>query len=60
MSCSLLKETDEQMAQQLLASVMEKMNNCEVFPGARRTLGSERFHHLIRGKHSRSQGRRHL
>lgn len=34
-SCSLLKETDEQMMQQLIPSVMEETNNCKVFLGAR-------------------------
>lgn len=59
-SCSLLKETDEQMTQQLLASVMEETNSCKVFLGTRRIWGSESFHHFICGKHCRSQGRRCL
>lgn len=54
----LLKDIGEQMTQQLLANVMEEIHNHKVFLGARRS--SESFHHLICGKHYRSQDRRHL
>lgn len=39
---------------------MEEIHNCKAFLGAKRTLGSESFHHFIRGKCCGGRGRRHF